>query len=106
MPDKKPAIINIALVGGGAYCKEFLEKSTLDYGKGGVNARFRAVAESNPGSPGVILAKELGLTIVEDYHQLYDPLYDIKLIIILTPEEDILQDIINSRPPHIRILSY
>jgi len=106
MPDKKPTIINIALVGGGAYCKEFLEKSTLDYDKGKVNVRFRAVAEDNPRSPGVILAGQLGLTIVRDYHELYDPLYDIQLIIILTPEEDILQDILNSRPPHIRILSY
>jgi len=106
MPDKKPSIINIALVGGGAYCKEFLEKSTLDYGKGKVNVRFRAVAEDNPRSPGLILARQLGLTIVRDYHELYDPRYDIQLIIILTPEEVILQDILNSRPPHIRILSY
>ncbi len=106
MPENKPVIINIALVGGGAYCKEFLEKSTLDYGKGEVNFCFRAVAEDNPESPGVLLAKQQGLTVVKDYHELYDPRFDIQLIIILTPEEDILQDILKSRPPHIRILSY
>ncbi|MDY7034615.1 MAG: ATP-binding protein [Thermodesulfobacteriota bacterium] len=106
MPENKSSIINIALVGGGTYCKEFLEKSTIEYSKGGVNVRFLAVAEDNPLSPGVILAKQLGLTTVKDYHELYNPVYDIHLIIIMTPEENILQDILESRPPHIRILSY
>ncbi len=106
MPDKRSSIINIALVGGGTYCKEFLEKITLDYGERDVNARFRAVADTDSHSPGMILAKQLGLITVIDYHELYDPQYNIHLIIILTPEQNILEDILGTRPPHIRILSY
>ncbi len=107
MPDKRSSIINIALVGGGTYCKEFLEKITLDYGERDVNARFRAVADTDSQSPGMLLAKQLGLITVNDYHELYDPQYNIHLIIILTPEQDILEDILGgTRPPHIRILSY
>ncbi|MBW1815336.1 MAG: hypothetical protein JRJ39_17345, partial [Deltaproteobacteria bacterium] len=42
----------------------------------------------------------------KDYHELYDRRYSIHLIIILTPEQVILEDILNTRPIHIRILSY
>ncbi len=31
MMNKKPAIVNIALVGGGDLCKEIIEKSTFAY---------------------------------------------------------------------------
>jgi PAS domain S-box-containing protein len=37
---------------------------------------------------------------------LYDPRYSIHLIIILTPDEEILRDILQTRPERIRILSY
>jgi len=106
MEDRIPSIINIALVGGGTYCKEFLEKSTLDYGEEKVNARFRAVADTDPQSPGMVLAKKLGLITVTDYHQLYEPQYDIHLIVLMTPEPSILEDILQTRPLRIRILSY
>lgn len=106
MPDKELSIINIALVGGGTYCREFLEKITLDYREGDVNARFRAVADTDSHSPGMILAKQMGLITLNDYHELYDPQYNIHLIIILTPEQNILEDILGTRPRRIRILSY
>lgn len=106
MGKKTPSIINIGLVGGGIYCKEFLEKSTIDYGERDVNARFQAIADRDPESPGVLLARQLGLITVKDYHELYDPQYNIHLIIILTPEQSILEDILETRPPNIRILSY
>ena len=67
---------------------------------------FIAVADPDPGSPGMVLAGELGLLTFTDYHQLYDPRYSIHLIIILTPDEEILRDILQTRPERIRILSY
>jgi len=106
MENEKPSIINIALVGGGTYCKKFLEKSTLDYGEKAVNARFRAVADTDLQSPGMLFAKKLGLITVSDYHQLYEPQYDIHLIVLMTPEQNILEDILQTRPHRIRILSY
>ena len=108
MSDKKPSTINIAFVGGNSFCKEVLEKTSAKYRKGigDVNARFRAVADSDPESPGIALAKELGLLTFDDYHELHDPRYDIHLIILLTPEQSIFEDILKNRPPHIRVLSY
>jgi len=100
------SIINIGIVGGGLFCKEVLEKMIRDYRKEEVNARFCAVAASDPQSPGILYAKKRGLKTFDDYHKLYDPSLDINLIIILTPEREILEDILATKPSHIRILSY
>jgi len=54
MPENYPSIINIALVGGDSYCKDFLEKTLRDYSKKEVNARFVAIADTNLQSPGVL----------------------------------------------------
>jgi len=106
MPEINPSIINIAIVGGGTYCKELLEKTTVDYREKEVNARMKAVADPDPKSPGMLTAKKLGLTTVLDYQELYDPKYDIHLFIILTPDPDILEDILKTKPSHIRVQSY
>ena len=65
-----------------------------------------AVADPDPDTPGMLLAKKRGLITVDDYHELYDPRYSIHLIIILRPEAAILEDILATRPARIRILSY
>jgi PAS domain S-box-containing protein len=106
MAEQSPSIINIALVGGGELCKEVLEKTTFDLKEEGVFTPVIAIADPNPDKPGMILAKNRGLITVDDYHELYDPRYSIHLIIILRPEQVILEDILATRPPRIRILSY
>lgn len=100
------SITNIGIVGGGLFCKEVLEKMIRDYRKEEVNARFCAVAAPDPQGPGVLHAKKKGLKVFDDYHKLYDPSLGIDLIIILTPEDEILDDILATKPPHIRVLSY
>ena len=106
MIEENSSIINIGLVGGGALCKEFLEKTTLDYNHEGINPPILAVADPNMKSQGIVLAKRLGLLAVSDYHELYDPKYDIQLIIVLVPDQHILEDILKTRPFNIRILSH
>ena len=106
MPDSKPSIVHIAIVGGGDLCKEILEKTTFDYTQEEVFAPIIAVADADVRSPGMVLAEKLGLLTFTDYHELYDPRYNIHLIIILTPEEDILEDIFATRPFRIRIMAY
>ncbi|MBN2058819.1 MAG: PAS domain-containing protein [Deltaproteobacteria bacterium] len=106
MRTKKPPIINIALVGGGTFCREILQKTTAYHGEQDVNARFTAVADPDPESPGMLLARELGLLTVRDYHQLYEPKYGIRMIILMTPENGVFDEILDSRPPRIRVLSY
>jgi two-component system, NtrC family, sensor kinase len=106
MATEKPSIIHIGLVGGGEFCTEILKKTTSVYAQDEIYAPFLAVADSDPQSPAMVLADELGLLTFTDYHQLYDPRYNINLIIILTPDETILRDILQTRPERIRILSY
>lgn len=105
-PDSKPPPINIALVGGGDLCIELLEKTTFESDDSPVNARILAVADENPQAPGMQLAAKLGLETVTDYHDLYNPRYRIQLIIILTPDQYTLWEVLTTRPPQIRILSY
>lgn len=106
MTNKKPSIVNIALVGGGDLCKEILEKTTFDYLQEEVYAPILAVVDPDVEAPGMVLAEEQGLLTFADYHELYDPRYNITLIILLTPEESILEDILATRPPRIRILAH
>ena len=84
METKKPSVINIGLVGGGEMCADILKKTTSVYEREEIYAPIVAVADSDPESPGMRAADELGLLTFTDYHQLYDDRYSIHLIIILT----------------------
>jgi PAS domain S-box-containing protein len=101
-----PTITNIALVGGGELCKEILEKTTSVYEQEGVYAPILAVADPDPNSPGIKLADELGLLTFRNCRQLYDRRYSIHLIIMLTPKQEIFDEVLRTRPPRIRLLSY
>jgi len=103
---KEPAITNIAFVGGGDFCREILEKTTAVYEQEELYAPILAVADPDPNSPGIKLADEYGLLTFQDYHELYDRRYNINLIIILTPDQAVFDEILHTRPPRIRILSY
>jgi two-component system NtrC family sensor kinase len=106
MIPREPSITNIAFAGGGDFCREILEKTTAVYEQEELYAPILAVADPDPQSPGMLLADEYGLLTFTDYHQLYDRRYNINLIIILTPEQHIFDDILSTRPQRIRILSY
>ncbi len=100
------SVINIAIVGGDLNCCEILEKTTRNLEEKGVNAHFTAVADPNPRNPGMVLAARLGLVTVQDYHQLYDPQYNIHLIIISTSDQNLFNKVLKTRPPHIRLMSF
>ncbi|MFO8032783.1 MAG: ATP-binding protein [Desulfohalobiaceae bacterium] len=99
--------MNIGLVGGGQFTAEVLQKTK----NGGpehelLRAKIQAVADPDPKAPGMLRARKLGLVTLNDYKELYDPELDINLIIIMQPSEEILHDVLGSRPPEIRIMSY
>jgi PAS domain S-box-containing protein len=100
------SVIHIAIVGGGELCSEILEKTVFSRAGEGVSAPILAVADPDPSSPGMQLAKKQGLLTFTDYHDLYDPRNHIHLIIILTPDARIFYDILATRPTRIRLLSY
>ena len=106
MSAKDNGIINIALVGGGSFCREVLKKIAIDYPKRAVNASIVAVADPDFKSPGVKLAREMGLHTIRDYHELYKPEYNVHLIIILNTDEGIFEDILKTKPHNIRILAH
>jgi two-component system NtrC family sensor kinase len=106
MPNANFSIINIGLVGGGKLCEEILKKTTFDLSQEDVSAPILAVADPNSEAPGIVLAKKLGLLTFDDYRALYDRRYSIHLIVILSPEDHILEDVIENRPPRIRVMSY
>ena len=54
----------------------------------------------------MVLAKELGRNALTDHQDLYDPRYDIHLIIVLTPDQAVFENILQTRPDHIRIQSF
>ncbi len=105
MTKKRFTTIRIGIVGGGSFCREFIKK-TLAYSKKYVEGvRIVAIADPNPAAPGMALASEMGLATVSDFHKLYAPEYRIDLIIVLVPQEEVFEDILNTRPAHIRLLS-
>ena len=106
MPQDLPlSIVNIALVGGDHLCKEVLEKIVKEY-KRDVNARIIAVAHPDANAPGRIFAEKIGLIVFDDYHDLYIAEHKIDLIALLTPSQQMLEDILATKPSHIRLLSY
>ena len=100
---KDPSIINIAFVGGGDLCREILEKTTAVYDKEEMYAPILAVADPDPNSPGMLLADEYGLLTFRDCRQLYDRRYNINLIVMLTPRQEIFDEVLRTRPPRIRV---
>ena len=98
--------LRIALVGGEEFCKEFLERYLVAREANDFAARIVAVADPDPRRPGVLLAKKLGLTTVEDYHELYKPEYQIKALVLMIPDEAILQDVLKTKPADIRLVAY
>ncbi|MEJ2520916.1 MAG: PAS domain-containing protein [Desulfuromonadales bacterium] len=106
MPDRKPSVVNIALVGGGNLCREVLKKTTFDLTDDNTSAPVLAVADPDPSSPGMLQAEEFGLLTFSNYHDLYDRRYNIHLIILLTSDETILEDILATRPARIRIMAF
>ena len=104
--DQSKATMNIALVGGRTYCREVLEKIRSGYIDSDIRSQIVAVSDSNPDSPGVVLAREMGLRTFADYYELYKPENQIDLIIVLTPESSILEDILSTRPDTIRVMAH
>ena len=96
----------IALVGGEEFCKDVLEKYLVARQVDDFAARIVAVADPDPQSPGIVLAKELGLITAQDYHELYEPKYHIKALVLMTPDEAILDNVLRTKPYSIRLVAY
>lgn len=102
----KDSPMDIALVGGRTWCREVLEKTSLGYIDSGVKARIIAVSDPDPHESGMVLADRMGLLTTTDYHDFYNPANHIDLIIILTPEKAVMEDILATKPKTMRVMVY
>jgi two-component system, NtrC family, sensor kinase len=106
MGRKKTSIVNIGVIGGGAYAVEMMVKMIESSASCRPTTKIVAIAEKDPEAPGVALAGKLGMAVVNDYHELYKKKFKVDLIIVLVSKPEVLEDVIRTRPLHIRILSY
>jgi len=95
--------MNIAVVGGGSRCKrliEVIERHTFRE----IDPRVVAVADLNDDAPGFIKAKDNGLFFTHDYNDFFKR-DDIDLIIELTGNMDIYNDILRKKKKTVRAIA-
>jgi PAS domain S-box-containing protein len=96
---------NAAIVGGGKGCKSILEMvqgETL----GHFHMRVLGVADVDPEAEGIVYARELGIPFVTtDYRNLYG-IPELRVIIELTGDDSIRDEIERTRPRHIRLIDH
>ena len=100
--ETQSSCLNVALVGGGSDCKaliEFLETDSLRH----IHFNIIGVAGANKHSPGLAYAREKGIYTTSDYRNLFD-LENLHFIIELTGSDDVLREIVRSKPKHLKVM--
>jgi len=95
--------MNIAVVGGGTRCKrliEVIERHTFEE----IDPQVVAVADIKEDAPGLVKAKSRGLSVTSDYNDFFKR-DDIDLIIELTGNMDIYNDILAKKKKRVRAIS-
>ena len=96
-------MMNIAVVGGGTRCKRLIE--VIEWHEfQEIKPRVVAVADIREDAPGIILAKKSGLLVTRDYNDFFKR-DDIDLIIELTGNMDIYNDILNKKKKTVRAIA-
>lgn len=95
---------NIAIVGGGKFCKLFLESLYSDLFKEQRPAVI-GVADVNGLAEGLLYAKELGIFTTPDYNDLYQ-LENLQILIELTSDISIGDVIRKEKPDGVRLIDH
>jgi len=95
--------MNIAVVGGGSRCKRLIEV-IAQHEFQEIDPRVVAVADLKDDSPGFIKAKDSGLFVTHDYNDFFKR-DDIDLIIELTGNMDIYNDILSKKKKTVRAIA-
>jgi len=96
--------MNVAIVGGGSRCLyllNFTEKYIFQI----ISPKIVAVADINPDAVGFVKAKKQGLFVTLDYNDFFER-RDIDLIIELTGDLDIYNDIIQKKEKNVRTIAH
>lgn len=96
--------MNIAVVGGGHRCSKLIEV-TEKHTFYTINPKIVAVADEKPDAPGLVRAKEKGLFVTKDYSDFFDR-DDIDLIVELTGNNSIYNDILHRKKESVRAIDH
>ncbi len=95
--------MNIAVVGGGTRCRELMnvvEHHTFR----DINPKVIAVADINDNAVGMIVAREKGLLVTNNYDDFFEK-KEIELIIELTGNMELYNDILKKKSKNVRAIS-
>lgn len=95
-------VLRLAIIGGGKRCERILSLFEADKLRH-LKAEVVAVADLNPDAPGYVKAAKAGLFTTRNYHDFFS-IPDLDLVIELTGNESLLQQLIQHKPPHLRVL--
>ena len=96
--------MNIAIVGGGKRCQKLLDViETHEFQK--INPVILAVADKKDDAPGILKARETGIFTTHDYNVFFDR-DDIDLIVELTGNDDIYDDILLKKKKSVHAIDY
>jgi signal transduction histidine kinase len=96
--------VNIAVVGGGPACKSlitFLETHTLRH----IQVNIVGVADSSEDAPGLVYARDKGIRTTKDFRDFFG-LEDLHLLIEITGRNEVLDEIMKSKPRHLRVMGH
>jgi signal transduction histidine kinase len=103
-PETETGEVNIALVGGGPACKSliiFLETHTLHH----IQINIVGVADPNEDAPGLVYARDKGIYTTRDFRDFF-ALEDLHLLIEITGSNDVLDEIMKTKPRHLRVMGH
>ncbi|MGD8563575.1 MAG: PAS domain-containing protein [Desulfarculaceae bacterium] len=99
-----PQQLNIAVIGGGSRCLtvlKMLESRSFEH----LQAKVVGVADRNPKAKGRIYARKKGIFTTNDGARLFD-LKDLDLIIELTDDRELLNNLAASKPESVKYIGY
>ena len=96
--------MNIAVVGGGMRCLKLIELIET-YSFQEISPKVIAVADIKSDAPGFVKAKERGIFVTNDYNEFF---YrdDIELIMELTGDKDVLNNILTKKKISVRLIGH
>jgi signal transduction histidine kinase len=101
---EKAQTLNVAIVGGGPGCKAIMDMIFAEKLRQ-LHMKLIGVASTNPKAVGYRYAQEKDVYTTRDYRDLYK-LQDIDMIIELTGRDRVVNEILRSKPDHVRLMDH
>jgi len=96
----------VAVVGGGRALKQLLKVlETLRNNDDGFVLEVVAVADVNPGAPGLEYSKQKGIPTFDDYHEMIQ-MEDLEIVLELTGQKEVYEELRKEIPPHVSLVDH